>query len=363
MARKAVVGIAFLMLVLAGTATKQKISWPLHEAEFYEKLSHKKVRCLLCPHRCVLTPGQRGLCRVRINKNGKLYSMVYSRACTVGKEPIEKAPFFHFLPGRKRLTLATAGCNQRCKYCQNWEISQSYPEELPSYNLPPEKIVEIAEQEKTLIICFTYSEPIIFYEYMCDIAQIARKHGIRTAVVSGGYINPEPLKKLCGLVDAIKIDLKGFTNEFYKDVCGSSLQPVLDACKIVAESGTHLELVNLVIPVLNDDTMQIRRMCSWIHENLGNTIPIHFTRFTPAYRLRNSPPTPVASLEMAARVAKEQGLKFVYIGNVPGHKLENTHCPKCDSLLIRRRGFTVLENRLKDGCCPYCGTRIPGVWK
>ncbi len=282
----------------------------------------------------------------------------------MGREPIEKAPFFHFLPGRQRLTLATVGCNQRCRYCQNWEISQARPEEVPADTVSPERVVAIAARESLPIICFTYTEPVVFYEYMTDIARLSRQHPIRTAVVTGGYVNPEPLQQLCSLVDAIKIDLKGFSGDFYRDVCGSSLEPVLTACRTVVRSGTHLELVNLVVPGHNDDSSTITRMCIWIRDSLGDTIPVHFTRFHPDYRLQNSIPTPVATLERAARIASRTGLKFVYLGNVPGHRLENTYCPKCGQLLIRRRGFTVLENRITTtSSCPYCGVPIPGVWR
>lgn len=336
---------------------------PLHEAQFYSKLPGNSVRCELCPRRCVIAPGRRGFCRVRENRAGTLYSLVYGRPCSMNKEPIEKAPFFHFLPGRQRLTLATVGCNQRCKYCQNWEISQATPEAVPADTLTPERVVAIARRESLPIICFTYTEPVVFYEYMTDIARLARAAGIRTAVVSGGYINPDPLRRLCGLVDAIKLDLKGFSEDFYADVCGSSLQPVLEACRTVARAGTHLELVNLVVPALNDDSSSIAAMCRWIADSLGDTIPIHLTRFHPDYRLANSPPTPVATLDKAAAIARRTGLRFVYVGNVPGHENENTFCPGCGRPVIRRRGFTVIENRVTNGACPSCGTRIPGVWQ
>ena len=348
--------------LLLGIGPAQKPLPIVHEARFYERLEGNLVRCRLCPRYCTIAPGQRGVCRARENKGGTLYSVVYGRPCSLGKEPIEKAPFFHFLPGASRIVIATAGCNQMCKYCQNWEISQSSVEDLPFYDLPPESVVAIAGREQAPIICFTFSEPVVFYEYMTDIARLARKEGIKTAVVSGGYINPEPLRELCSTVDAIKIDLKGFTPEFYRDVCGSSLEPVLEACKIVARSGTHLELVNLVVPALNDDTASIRRMCAWICDSLGDTIPVHFTRFTPNYKLTNSPPTPIRTLEAAAAVAKSQGLKYVYVGNVPGHGLENTFCPECGKLLIRREGFSVTENNVVDGRCRFCKTRIPGIW-
>ena len=346
-------------------------SIPAREADFYHKLDNGLVACDLCPRRCIIAPGQRGVCRVRENRKGKLYSVVYGHPCSVGKEPIEKAPLFHFLPGRLRITLATAGCNQFCKYCQNWEISQARPEDVKSMDMTPAEVVALAEKEHVPIICFTYNEPVIFYEYMTDIAKLARAKGIRTAVVTGGYINPEPLKQLCTLVDAIKIDLKGFTPEFYQNVCNSTIEPVLEACRIVAHSPlstpnsppVHLELVNLVVPALNDDTATIRKMCRWIRENVGDTVPVHFTRFYPEYRLQNSPPTPIATLEGALAVARSESLKFVYIGNVPGHEAENTYCPKCGKALIRRSGYSIVENSLKNGTCPYCGTRIPGVWQ
>ena len=355
-----------LVLVLAAVssiAADANRFAPKHEARYYEKLDNKVVRCVLCPRQCLIAPGARGVCRVRENQDGTLYSIVYGRPCTIGKEPIEKAPFFHFLPGTQRIVIATAGCNQSCKYCQNWDISQSSPEDLPSYDLPPDSVVAIAKREQTPTICFTFSEPVVFYEYMVDIARSARKAGIKTAVVTGGYINPEPLAELCRAVDAIKIDLKGFTPEFYSTVCGTSLEPVLAACRTVAESGTHLELVNLVVPALNDDTATIRRMCRWVADSLGDTVPIHFTRFGPAYKLQNSAPTPVPTLEQAAAIAKTEGLDYVYIGNVPGHLFESTFCPNCGKNIIKRQGFTVVKNEVKDGNCGLCKTHIPGVWQ
>jgi len=354
------IGLLALLAALAAQSTDVPLT---REAEFYGKLDRGFVRCELCPRSCVIAPGGRGVCRVRENRDGTLYSVVYGRPCTIGKEPIEKAPFFHFLPGRTRITLATAGCNQSCKYCQNWEISQASPEDLPCYDMPPDSVVAIALREDAPIICLTYSEPVVFFEYMCDIARKARPAGLETAVVTGGYINTAPLETLCSLVDAIKIDLKGFTDDFYREVCGSSLQPVLDACRTVANSGTHLELVNLVVPALNDDTVAIRKMCQWIGSNLGDTVPVHFTRFSPAYRLRDAPPTPVTTLERAVAIAETVGLKYVFVGNVPGHERESTFCPECGAKVIDRRGYTVRENRLVDGCCPECGTRVHGVWQ
>ncbi|MCL6465536.1 MAG: AmmeMemoRadiSam system radical SAM enzyme [candidate division WOR-3 bacterium] len=352
-------GLMFLSLAPA----PQKGKTVLTEARYYRKLENKMVQCQLCPRRCLIAPGKRGFCRVRENRNGTLYSLVYGKPCSINREPIEKAPFFHFLPGAQRLTLATVGCNQRCKYCQNWEISQATPEAVPSQELTPEEVVSLAEKLQLPIICFTYTEPIVFFEYMMDIARLARARGIKTAVVSGGYINPEPLRELCSMVDAVKIDLKGFTPDFYRTVCGSTLEPVLTAIKTVAQTSCHLELVNLVVPGFNDDTATIRQMCSWIKENCGDTIPLHFTQFHPDYQLQNAPVTPVKTLERAIAIARQTGLKFVYIGNVPGHQDENTYCPECHRLLIRRQGYTVIENRIVNGKCPFCNTRISGVWR
>ncbi|MBM3332519.1 AmmeMemoRadiSam system radical SAM enzyme [candidate division WOR-3 bacterium] len=354
--------LAALLLNASAPGTRASSS-PTREAEYYRRLDNKLVACDLCPRRCVIQPGGRGACRVRENRDGRLYSVVYGRPCSVGKEPIEKAPFFHFLPGRQRLTIATAGCNQSCKYCQNWELSQARPEEVQNHDLSPAEVVALAVKEKAPIICFTYTEPVVFYEYVMDIARLARAQGIRTAVVTGAYVNPEPLRELCSAVDAIKIDLKGFTPEFYRNVCGSTLEPVLEACRTVAQSGTHLELVNLVVPALNDDTATIRKMCRWIRENVGDTVPVHFTRFHPDYRLQNSPPTPTATLEGAVAIARSEHLQFTYVGNVPGHQAENTCCPACGRTLVRRSGYSVVENRVKDGKCPFCGVRVAGVWQ
>ncbi|MEO0074499.1 MAG: AmmeMemoRadiSam system radical SAM enzyme [candidate division WOR-3 bacterium] len=330
---------------------------------FYTQLPDKKVRCELCPHHCIIDVAKRGLCRNRENQNGKLITLVYNKPCSYHREPIEKAPFYHFLPGTMRITIATTGCNQQCKYCQNWPISQANVEDVKSYYLTPSQIVQDALRESIPIICFTYTEPIVFYEYMYDIAVLARKAGIKTAVVSGGFINPKPLLELCKVVDAIKIDLKGFEEDFYRKVCASQLQPVLDALKIIAQSNIHLEIVNLIVPTLNDDTATIKQMCLWIKDNLGTDIPLHFSRFFPNYKLQNLPPTPIITLETAASIAKQVGLNYVYLGNVLGHQLENTYCPKCHKLLIARKGYMVVQNHIQDNKCKYCGHKIYGVFK
>jgi pyruvate formate lyase activating enzyme len=341
----------------------EKSNLYLKEAMFYKKLNNKKVVCQLCPRNCIIDVNKRGFCRNRENRDGKLYSIVYGKPCSIGEEPIEKAPFFHFFPGSLRLTLATVSCNQRCKYCQNWQISQAKLEDVPYYEFSPEEIVKMAKKRNLKIICFTYTEPIVFYEYMYDIAKLAKKEGIKSCVVTGGYINPEPLESLCKVVDAIKVDLKGFNEDFYEKVCGSSLEPVLNALKIIKKNGVWLEIVNLVVPTLNDKEEEIRKMCQWIKENLGDEVPLHFTRFFPNYQLTSLPPTPISTLEKAYKIAKKVGLKYVYIGNVPGHPYENTYCPYCQKLLIKRMGFSVLENNIVDGSCKFCKRKIAGVFK
>jgi pyruvate formate lyase activating enzyme len=334
-----------------------------HEAMFYEPLEGKTVVCRTCPRLCVIADGRRGFCRARENHGGKLYSVVYGHPCSVAIDPIEKAPFYHFLPGTNRLGIATAGCNQTCKYCQNWDISQRSVEDLDNYDLSPDSVVAVARSLGLPTICFTYSEPTVFYEYMYDIAQRAREAGLKSVVVTSGYMNEEPMRKLCSVVDAVKIDLKGFDEKFYQDVCGTHLQPVLNSCRVVKDAGVHLEIVNLVVPTLNDSLDEIRAMCRWLHENLGDDVPLHFSRFSPNYKLTNLPPTPVATLEQAVAIAREEGLRYVYIGNVFGHEDDNTRCPNCGKLLIKRVGYDVVENNIVQSKCRYCAAPIPGVWE
>ena len=319
------------------------------------------VQCNLCPHRCIIADGERGTCRVRENRGGRLYSMVYGNPCAVHIDPIEKKPFYHFLPTISTLSLATAGCNLRCLYCQNWSLSQVPPEKTQNVNLPPEKVIHYAGHYKVPVVAYTYSEPIIFYEYMLETARQAREAGLRNVVISAGFINPDPLRELCAAVDAIKIDLKGYDEDFYREVCEGELGPVLEALRIIYESGVHLEIVNLVVPTLNDSLDQLRTLSHWVARDLSPDIPLHFSRFQPQYKLTNLPPTPVERLERAREVAMEEGVRFVYIGNVPGHPGNNTYCPACGEVVIARQGFTVTEYHLQDGVCA-CGEPIPGVW-
>lgn len=322
----------------------------------------KYVKCQLCPKGCIISEGHRGDCRVRENRGGQLYTMVYGNPCAVHIDPIEKKPFYHFLPTSQAFSLATAGCNLHCLYCQNYTISQFPPEETENIDLPPERVVELALAQGCPVIAYTYSEPTIFYEYMLETARLARLQGIKSAVISAGYTNPEPLRELCQAVDAIKIDLKGFNEEFYKRVCSATLQPVLEAIKIIQEEGVHLEIVNLVVPTLNDDEGELREMARWIVRELGPDVPTHFSRFQPMYKLQNLPPTPVDSLERARAMAIEEGIHYAYIGNVPGHPGDNTYCYNCGKTIIARMGFVVVDYHIVEGRCEYCGNPIPGVW-
>jgi pyruvate formate lyase activating enzyme len=329
---------------------------------YFTSLEGGEVQCELCPKRCRVSKGERGFCRVRENRDGKYYSLVYGNPCAVNLDPIEKKPFFHVLPSTTSFSLATVGCNFQCKFCQNWEISQAFPEDVYSYDVPPEMIVKKAEEVGARSIAYTYVEPTIFYEYMMDIGQRAKKAGLLNVCHSNGFINPEPLRNLCKVMDAANIDLKGFTEEFYHHLCSGELNPVLETLKTIRKEKVHLEITNLVIPTQNDDLSIMKEMCLWVKKELGTDTPIHFSRFYPLYKLRSLPPTPVSTLEKARSMALSCGLEYVYIGNVPGHEGENTFCPKCKKLLIHRTGYMIGENHLKGGKCKYCGKPIPGIW-
>lgn len=333
----------------------------MHEAMYWGKLKGKSLQCVLCPRKCVIADGKRGNCRVRENKNGVLYSLVYARPCAVAADPIEKKPMFHFLPGSAAYSFGTAGCNLHCDFCQNWSISQAKPEEIPAMDIAPGEIVKRAIDAGCKSIAYTYTEPGIFYEFALDTARIARKAGLKNVMVTNGFLNAKPTKELYKWIDGVNVDLKGFTEKFYKEVCGAWLKPVLDAL-ILMKKTSWIELTNLVIPSLNDNIKDIKAMCSWIEKNLGADTPLHFSRFFPDYKLRHLNPTPAETLMKAHDAAKKAGLNYVYVGNMPSGTGENTYCPKCGALLIKRFGFEVVENNLKNGKCK-CGREIAGVWK
>jgi pyruvate formate lyase activating enzyme len=344
----------------AQTATKGLIKTKL--SPYFTPLAGGEIQCELCPQRCRVAKGKRGICRVRENRDGKYYSLVYGNPCAVHIDPIEKKPFFHVLPGTTSFSLATAGCNFQCKFCQNWEISQASPEDVYSKEFSPETAVKEAKESGAHSIAYTYVEPTIFYEYMVDIGALAKKSGLLNVYHSNGFINPAPLKHLCKLLDAANIDLKGFTENFYRDLCSGELNPVLETLKTLRREKVHLEITNLVIPTKNDEMPVVKEMCLWIKRELGADTPIHFSRFYPLYKLKTLPPTPVSTLDRARAVAYSAGLEYVYVGNVPGHEGENTFCPKCKKMVIQRTGYMVGEVNLKAGKCKYCGKPIPGIW-
>lgn len=329
---------------------------------YFTPLDKKEIRCELCPRHCRVPRGKRGYCGVRENRGGKYYSLVYGNPCAFNLDPIEKKPLFHVLPSTASLSIATVGCNFHCKFCQNWEISQSSPEDVYSYDVPPEMVVQKAREMGAHSVAYTYAEPTIFIEYMLDTAMLVRKAGLLNVMHSNGFINREPLEHLCAVLDAANIDLKSYTETFYRELCSGHLNPVLETLKTLRREGVHLEITNLVIPTQNDDMSMVGDMCRWIREELGEDTPIHFARFYPLYKLKTLPPTPVATLEKARKVARDAGLNYVYIGNVPGHEGENTICPRCGKMIVRRAGYMVGEINVQGGMCTYCGKPIPGIW-
>ncbi|HQO38752.1 MAG TPA: AmmeMemoRadiSam system radical SAM enzyme [Candidatus Omnitrophota bacterium] len=355
--------LLFLILLLSVLFPAIGADQPSHEASFYEKLRNTVVNCRLCPRECVIPDGKRGYCRVRENRTGVLYALSYGQPVAVHTDPIEKKPFFHFLPSSEAFSIATVGCNMNCAFCQNWEISQAKPEDARAGYATAGHIVTQARRSGAQSIAFTYTEPTIFYEYMLDIARKAKAAGLRVTMHSNGFINEEPLRQLCKYLDAANIDLKGFTQEYYAKVCEGSLEPVLRSLKVLREEGVHLEITNLVLSGYNDDPQKVREMCVWIRDNLGADTPMHFSRFYPMYKLLALIATPVEKLEAVREIALDAGLKYVYIGNIPGHEAEHTYCPACRNAVIRRSGYIVSDFDIVDGRCKYCGEPVKGVWR
>lgn len=335
----------------------------MRKAMLWEPVGEGRVRCNLCAHQCQIAPGKRGLCRVRETRDGTLYTLVYDRIVSQALDPIEKKPLFHFLPGAPALSIATVGCNFRCEFCQNWEISQ-YPREhdgaVLGERIIPEELVAQAVSAGAPIIAYTYTEPTVYFELAYDAARLAIEQGIRNVFVSNGYMTEEAAQKIAPYLHGINIDLKSFSDEFYRRHCGASLQPVLDTIERMVNLGVWVEVTTLVIPGWNDSEEEL----SWLAEFLRGVspdIPWHISRFISAHRVYDRPPTPVGTLKRAREIGLAAGLKYVYLGNVPGEG-EDTLCPSCGATLIRRHGFYVLENRLQEGRCPDCGAEIAGVW-
>ncbi|MDP8225457.1 MAG: AmmeMemoRadiSam system radical SAM enzyme [Candidatus Lernaella stagnicola] len=359
-------GCAFLTGCERSNTTQAMAAPPLgnqsgHAARFWHA-DGENIQCDLCPQGCTIASEKMGFCRVRRNDNGKLVSLVYGQPVTHHNDPIEKKPFNHVLPGSKAFSVATVGCNMTCKHCQNWQLSQATPGDLRSLSWSPAELAKRAKAAGSATIAFTYNEPTIWPEYIIDTAVEAKKLGVRTVVVSNGFINEAPQRELAKNILAYKVDLKGFSEKFYRDICGASLKPVLEGMVRIREEKCWLEIVTLVIPTLNDDPQEIRALAKWVYTHLGADVPLHFTRFHPMFQLRNLPRTPVPTLEKARQVALDAGLRYVYTGNVPGHPGTHTYCPKCGEKVIQRYGFTAKVVALDDGRCAKCGTAIPGVW-
>jgi pyruvate formate lyase activating enzyme len=334
----------------------------MKEAMLYESLGDKRIRCNLCEHRCIIADGKLGVCNVRENRNGILYTLVYGQTISQHVDPIEKKPLYHFYPGSTAYSLATPGCNFRCQWCQNWEIAHMPRERgvITGYDSLPENIIKDAITSHSRSIAYTYTEPTIFFEYTYDIARLAHKAGIANVYVTNGYMTSEMLQIMHPYLDAANVDLKAFQEKTYKRYVGSGLQPVLDRLVEMKKLGIWLEVTTLVIPGVNDDLEELRDIAKFIFEELGPDVPWHLSRFFPHYKMSNIPPTPLQTLHQAVEIGKDEGLHYIYMGNVGGES--NTICPQCDELIIRRQGYWIPENRLQAGNCPRCGAAAAGVW-
>ena len=331
------------------------------EGVLFDQLPENRARCNVCEHRCVRSEGKIGFCGTRKNIDGKIYSLIYNTVSSEAVDPIEKKPLYHFLPGTLSYSLGSIGCNFRCEHCQNWNISQVTLEEAHTREITPEEAVRRAKAAGCKSISWTYNEPAIWHEYTYDSAVLAKEAGLKTVYVTNGYITPEALKRMAPVLDAYRVDIKSFSESFYKEVCSAKLAPVLASTKLAKELGMHVEVINLIIPGRNDSREEITQLVKWMHDNLGADTPLHFTRFHPMYMMTDALPTPVETLEMAHDIAVKEGMRFVYTGNVPGHKYENTYCPQCGTLLVDRTGFMVSEYNIKDEKCPRCGEEIAMV--
>ncbi len=335
----------------------------LHEARWWDTDANGKIHCYLCPRHCHIGEGQAGFCFIRVNRGGKLYSLGYASPAAIQIDPVEKKPLNHFLPGTKIFSMGTAGCNMGCFFCQNWDISKSRSDQVHSTHAEPEQVVELAIRYGCPSIAFTYNEPTIWAEYVIDICKIAHARGLNTVMVSNGYITQEAFHEVYDHVDAANIDLKAFTENFYGKITLTHLEPVLETLvRLKNETNVWFEITNLMIPTLNDDEAETRKLAEWILAHLGPDVPLHFTAFHPDFKLQDKPRTPPETLHRARKIAREVGLHYVYEGNIFSDG-GNTHCPQCNALLIERSWHDVRKNILRDGACPKCNLRIPGEWK
>jgi pyruvate formate lyase activating enzyme len=333
----------------------------LHEARQYSKDEEGSVLCSLCNHRCKIKEGKHGICGVRVMKGGILYATTYGKISSEAVDPIEKKPLFHFLPGTLSYSLGSIGCNFHCEHCQNWQISRAGITDLSLRDLSPNEGVRRAKARECASISWTYNEPTIWHEYTLDMGGLAKENRLGTVYVTNGYITEEALHEISSVLDAFRVDIKAFSDEFYRKVCGAKLQPVLDAAVLARELGLHIEIVNLVIPRMNDSPEETGNLIRWIVEHIGPDTPVHFTRFHPDYQMQDRAATPVAVLEKIYRQAKDLGLRYPYLGNVPLHRFESTYCPVCGALLIERQGFSSIIRNLSGHSCKSCGETIAYV--
>lgn len=347
--------------VFKGDSPETLWKWS-HEGFLYTKLDNKLVMCGICPNRCLLSPGDRSVCRSKVNMDGILYSLTYGNPCSVNVDPIEKKPLFHFKPRSKAFSIATTGCNFRCLNCQNWEISQAKPHEVRHYDLFPEDVVKTAKGNGCLSIAYTYSEAVTFFEYMIDTARLARDNKISNLWISNGYINRKPLLELCKVLDGANVNLKSYSDAIYRKLNGGRLQPVLDTFKTLHERGVHFEMTNLVVPGYVDDDEMVKEMCQWILTHLGPSYPFHFLRFFPKYKLDRLPATPLSTLIRFRKLAMAEGIHYVYVGNAAYPEGNNTYCHNCKKLLIERAGYFIPTYNLEENRCKFCRTVIPGRW-
>jgi pyruvate formate lyase activating enzyme len=336
--------------------------WKWSVEAFHYASDGTNVQCQVCPNRCILSPGDRSICRSKVNIDGKLYSLAYGNPCAAHIDPIEKKPLNHFYPATAIFSIATTGCNFRCLNCQNWEISQRRPEDVRFHELFPSDVVREALKHGCPSIAYTYSEAITYYEYMVDTAKLAREAGLKNVLVSNGYINKTPLLELAKYLDGANINLKSFDDRIYQCLNGGRLQPVLNTFKTLHDVGVWFEMTTLVVPTYIEDPDMIKRMCGWILKELGPDYPLHFLRFFPQYKLTRLPPTPIATLEKFKALALREGIHYVYLGNVPGHEGCHTYCHHCGRTLIERRGYFLNQRNIENGCCKFCGTAVPGRW-
>ncbi len=357
-------GLTSLSMLKLADNLNAKSTDKLHKADYWKSLPGGITKCMLCPNGCELSSGETGLCHARGNYDGTMYSLVYNKPAVIAMDNIEKTPLYHYQLKEKVFSIATAGCNLSCKFCQNWKYSQAGPDEAPKqFYLTPEDVIKKAKKHGVDGINFFYTDPVVYYEYMRDIAKLAKQNNLKTFCITAGYINRKPLEDIIPYIDAFAVGLKGFTNTFYREYIDGELSVIKDTLKILNKhrGKTWYEIVNLIVPGLNDNPKSIKAMTAWIKTNLGKDVPLHFTKFEPYYKLKNLPPTPRKTLVRAHKIAKKTGLNYVYIGNIPGEKAAHTYCPACGNKVIERLNFLVIKNNLKNGRCK-CGHKLPGQW-